>query len=243
MDEQIAAKLVALNLQFYQTFAEPFSATRQRIQPGVARGVAGLPPAARLLDLGCGNGELARYLLANGFQGAYWGLDFSAELLEKAVETTRFNCKPPAAIAFQRADLSAAGWDAGLPHEPFDVILAFAVLHHLPCHTRRLSLLRQIKDHLSPGGLFIFSTWQFHHSPRLASRVVPWEKVNLTEDDLEPGDTLLDWRQGGAGLRYVHLFNEAELAGLAQSSGFHIQQTYISDGKEGNLGLYQIWQR
>jgi len=31
------------------------------------------------------------------------------------------------------------------------------------------------------------------------------------------------------------------MADLANQTGYNIQQTFYSDGHEGNLGLYQIW--
>ena len=92
MDSATAAALLALNHQFYQTFALQFSATRQRIQPGVQRLLPALSQAASLLDLGCGNGELARRLVAQGFRGRYVGLDFSPGLLQAAGQEA-----PPAA--------------------------------------------------------------------------------------------------------------------------------------------------
>jgi len=56
VDSNTVNRLIELNRQFYQTFAGAFSATRQRIQPGVRRQIEQLPANARLLDLGCGNG-------------------------------------------------------------------------------------------------------------------------------------------------------------------------------------------
>ncbi len=58
---------------------------------------------------------------------------------------------------------------------------------------------------------------------------------------MDENDYLLDWRSGGRGLRYVHHFNETELSKLAESSGFEIVETFYSDGKEGNLAVYQTW--
>jgi tRNA (uracil-5-)-methyltransferase TRM9 len=57
----------------------------------------------------------------------------------------------------------------------------------------------------------------------------------------------MDWRaeiNGGTtagGLRYVHIFSESELSDLAATSGFDVSEKFYSDGKEGNLGLYQTW--
>ena len=63
---------------------------------------------------------------------------------------------------------------------------------------------------------------------------------------LEEGDYLLDWRAEKdaphrPALRYVHCFSPAELALLAEESGFEILETFESDGHGGRLGLYQVW--
>ena len=86
MDKSIVQKLLQLNAEFYQTFASQFSDTRQRIQPGVRKILDSMDPTIRILDLGCGNGELARELIQGGFGGQYVGLDFSEALLDVARE-------------------------------------------------------------------------------------------------------------------------------------------------------------
>jgi tRNA (uracil-5-)-methyltransferase TRM9 len=233
--ESNRARLLALNARFYREFAASFSATRQRLQPGVEHLLPTLQPAGRLLDLGCGNGELARRLVQGGFSGMYMGIDFSLELLA-------FTPLPRGGeMSFHLADLSSPTWDTLLPAAPFDAILAFAVLHHLPGEDTRLRLLQQIRTHLALNGQFIFSVWQFQNSPRLAGHRLPWETVGLSASDVDEGDTLLDWRQGGRGIRYMHQFSEAELARLAQSSGFTLQNSFYSDGRSGDLALYQVW--
>ena len=80
-------------------------------------------------------------------------------------------------------------------------------------------------------------------SPRLQARVVPWEAIGLSQEEVEPGDYLLDWRRGGIGLRYVHHFNEEELQNLATKAGYQIVETFYSDGEGGRLGLYQVWEK
>jgi tRNA (uracil-5-)-methyltransferase TRM9 len=49
MEESVIQRLLSLNQQFYQTFAGAFSATRQRIQPGMRRLLPGLAEWPRLL--------------------------------------------------------------------------------------------------------------------------------------------------------------------------------------------------
>lgn len=240
MKPTVVEQLQRLNLQFYQTFAAPFSATRQRIQPGVQRVIGDLPAALSVLDIGCGNGNLWQALRRQGHRGAYTGVDFSPELLRQAerLAAERSAANPP---RFILADLSREDWGAEIPGGPFERVFAFAVLHHLPGADLRRRTLRQIRELLAPQGRLVFSVWQFRSSPRLAKRILDWSAIGLDAADVEPGDALLDWRSGGLGLRYAHQFDEPELQGLADSTGFEIESRFYSDGKQGNLGLYQTW--
>ena len=239
MEPAVAQRLIELNRQFYQTFAGPFSATRQRLQPGVLRILERLPLDADILDLGCGNGELWRALDRAGLRGRYVGLDFSPRLLSIASSQ---QLETSGRASFLIADLAEPGWDVHLPVASFDFILAFAVLHHLPGRELHRQVLARIHSRLAPGGLFILSVWQFLNSPRLAARIQPWERIGLNPEQVDPGDYLLDWRQGGSGLRYVHQFDSVELKGLARASGFNVLEEFRSDGANGHLGLYQVWQ-
>ena len=81
----------------------------------------------------------------------------------------------------------------------------------------------------------------FLNSSRLRARIIPWETVGISDQQVEPGDYLLDWRSGGNGLRYVHHFSVKELSLLAEHAGFQIIREFTSDGEENRLGLYQIW--
>lgn len=237
MNNEVAARLIDLNRQFYQTFAVQFAATRRRLQPGVTRVLASLPLDVDVLDLGCGNGELARALVRRSHRGSYLGLDFSEGLLSVARQGL------PANFAFSQVDFSIPGWGRLLQERHFTYAMAFAVLHHLPGRELRLSLLSRLHAHLVDGGRLVHSEWQFLNSPRLLKRVQPWESVNLSASQVDEGDYLMDWRKGGSGLRYVHLFSQPELEDLAQDSGFHIVDTFFSDGEGGRLGLYQVWEK
>lgn len=227
--------LQQLNHEFYQNFADDFSATRQRLQQGVLKVISGIPGKGNVLDIGCGNGELAAELIEHGFQGNYLGLDFSAGLLNHTPQTGNTN------IEFREADLMDDFWAERLPEKSFDYILSFAVFHHIPAQHTRIRILKQIHSLLKEDGQFIFSNWQFLNSPRLAARVQPWSTIGLQGSDLEQNDYLMDWRRGGQGLRYVHSYTLDELSILAESAGFVIQESFYSDGHENRLGLYQRW--
>ena len=238
MDSKTAARLIELNRDFYTRFGDSFSATRQRIQPGVRRVLESLQGDEDILDLGCGNGWFARELADRGHRGSYLGLDFSLPLLRDAeVIPEGFPAK------FLQVDLTQLSVTSHqlLMTGHCSLVTAFAVLHHIPSRELRLNILRVVHQLLKPDGLFIHSNWQFLNSEKLKARIQPWERVSVSPSDVDAGDYLLDWRSGGEGLRYVHHFTEDELSELAEETGFQVKDAFYSDGETGNLGLYQIW--
>lgn len=246
MDFSTAKRLIEINREFYTHFGDSFSATRHRIQPGVRRVLESFNGNESILDLGCGNGELARELARRGHRGPYLGVDFSPHLLQDAETQPDGVAVAPwrqFSARFLQVDLTqlsvvskqlsvSGGWS---------VITAFAVLHHIPSTELRLNILRIVYQLLNPEGLFIHSNWQFLNSEKLKARIQPWEVASISTPQVDAGDYLLDWRSGGQGLRYVHHFDEGELAELAKATGFRIMDTFHSDGEGGNLGLYQVW--
>ena len=238
MDSRTAAYLIEINREFYARFGDSFSATRHRLQPGVGRVLGMLKGYESILDLGCGNGELARELAKRRHRGPYLGVDFSLPLLREAEgQAEGFSAR------FMQADLTklSAVSEELLVSSNWSVVTAFAVLHHIPSTELRLDLLGVVHRLLKDNGRFIQSNWQFLNSEKLQARIQPWEAANLPASAVDPGDYLLDWRSGGQGLRYVHHFEEDELNDLAKSGNFTVVDTFHSDGEGGRLGLYQVW--
>ena len=241
MDPQAKIKLIEINQDFYNQFAHSFSATRHQVQPGVQQVIQSVRRGDAILDIGCGNGTLARALAAQGLSGRYLGVDMSAGLLENA--QLLLNDPPTGVYDFQCADLTTPGWQYAIPQAPYDWLVSFAVLHHLPGEDLRQVTAKAFRSLISPNSTVAISVWQWHNSPRLRKRVLPWSTVGLKAEDLDHGDVLLDWRAGETlGLRYVHTFSADSLSALAQQAGFTVKRAFYADGKSGDLALYQVWQ-
>jgi 2-polyprenyl-3-methyl-5-hydroxy-6-metoxy-1,4-benzoquinol methylase len=112
-----------------------------------ALGVAGLRPGMRVLDIGCGPGDVS-FVAARlvGPSGTVLGVDAAAEIVELArtraaeqgLDNVRFE---PTAIA----DISL--------DEPVDAVIGRLILMHLP---DPVATLRQLAVMIRPGGLIAF---------------------------------------------------------------------------------------
>ncbi|MEA4812997.1 MAG: class I SAM-dependent methyltransferase [Anaerolineaceae bacterium] len=244
MQSETMDRLKQINQRFYELHAPSFSLTRSKIQPGVEALLPLMLAADSILDLGCGNGTFAEALAKVGFKGRYMGLDGSLALLGAAKDRLgRFRAL---CAQFEQADLSSPSFLCMPFTQHFPLITCFAALHHLPSHPLHLAFFDAVQKRLAKGGRFILSCWQISHSARLLKHIQDWSLVGLDPQSLEPGDLLMDWRgqdPHNPGLRYVHEFTEEELADLGKQAGLQLEQSFLSDGKEGNLALYQIWKK
>ncbi len=239
MTEATRQKLLALNREFYERFAASFSGTRFGSQPGWDRIIPYFPPRCAVLDLGCGNGRLARFLDERLEQARYVGVDASEGLLAIARAQTAGLQRVRA--EFFPMDLSQEGWHRRLGR--FDVVTALAVLHHIPGYHARVQFVREAARCMHPEGALILSTWRFTHNPRMRRKILPWSVMGLSEADVEPGDYLLDWKKDGGGMRYAHELDAGEVAELARDAGLRVVEQFAADGREGDLSLYSVLQQ
>lgn len=249
MNESTQRQLLALNRRFYTEVASSFHQTRVSWSPGLLRLVDLLPNAPiSVLDVGCGNGRFAHILDSRETPFVYWGIDNGSTLLTLAGEHT--HTLNHGQVHFAQVDLAQPAWSVNLPETiqevdsktaiPFDFVLCTATLQHLPGYTTRLQAVREMAS-LS-NGLVVLSGWQFFESERLRSKILSWDVADLSAADMESGDALLPWKQGGYAVRYVHQIDENEMTRLAQDAGLTIVETFRADGRE-NLNLYAVCQR
>jgi trans-aconitate 2-methyltransferase len=123
--------------------------------------------APRVLDLGCGTGELTR--LAHERLGAREtvGVDSSAAMLERA------GAHAGGGLSFRQGDL--ASFPAGGPPVPaaFDVVLSNAAIHWVPDHE---ALVPRLLSLVAPGGqLAVQAPANDEHPAFAASREVARE--------------------------------------------------------------------
>jgi tRNA (uracil-5-)-methyltransferase TRM9 len=242
MQPQTVSALLALNRQFYARFAGDFSRTRRSWPSSFDRILPYLKNGFNVLDLGCGNGRFLVFLSESGWTGRYVGLDSSEALLEDARRSASQQPRIPA--KFVQADLFSDAWPELLSEAgAYNAVVSLAVLHHIPGRAHRVAFLAQCARMLPPEAPFIVSTWQFMAVERLRRRLAPWETVGISEDDLEPGDYLMGWGEGSPGARYCAYIDEADLKAMAVEAGLTIEETFFSDGHEGNLNLYAVLKR
>jgi SAM-dependent methyltransferase len=232
VESRIERLLLELNREFYQSLAEPFADSRPKPQPGVDKELIRVQPEQSVLDLGCGHGALV--LHGQGHRGPYLGLDSTPALLAQAQASVEHQ-----AARFEQVDLAEPGWSEAV--EKVDWVFCLATLHHLP-GTRRRAWAGELPVCLRPETQVVVSVWNFVAEERWRQRVQAWSEVGLEDGQVDVGDYLLDWRRGGRGLRYVHHFNEDELAELATAAGCQVTATHYAGGRSGRLNLIQRWQ-
>jgi SAM-dependent methyltransferase len=108
----------------------------------------------RMLDLGCGAGQLAFYLASQGAADVT-GIDLSERMLGLArAERSHPN------VTYQRQAIEAARF----PADRFDVIVSSLAFHYVADYA---ALVGHLADWLVPGGVLVFSTEHPLYTARL----------------------------------------------------------------------------
>jgi len=164
-------------------------------------------PRLRVLDIGCGTGEVALRLAASGH--AVTLLDPVEEMLhlarENAQALTPAPAFPPRLIAGTLEEAAAL-----LPHETFDLVLCHTLLEYLPAP---FSALPPLSALLSPGGclsLVALNRWQ--EPLRLAIRDGKLDEARKALASPGTADSLFGLPR--AAMTFEALRSELEAAGI-----------------------------
>ena len=118
----------------------------------------GVPPGARVLDLGCGPGWTSLFLAESGYD--VLGFDIAPAHVEiSRARARRWGCEQ---LRFEQADMDAFALD-----ELFDAVLVFDALHH---SARQRAVVRNIAAHLAPGGWVLFGEPSVLHAVSPSAR-------------------------------------------------------------------------
>ena len=226
MNEQTRKELLKLVKNNYSDIASEFSQTRLKpVWPELAQLITSLIEPEqhyRLLDVGCGNGRILSVLPPA--QIDYTGLDNCHELLVIARELAVDRGWPQA--VFTSADILNL---SAYPAINFDIILAIAVLNHVPDRRLRLDAMRQLKSKLKNNGYLVLSVWNLWGESKYRRLMIKlWLlKIFLKKNQLDFGDLLFDWKGSAQpSQRYYHAFTKRELKGLALAAGLKIVKLY-----------------
>jgi SAM-dependent methyltransferase len=126
---------------------------RRRIA-NFAMALGDLPRNARVLDFGCGSGDITRALADAGF--AMTGIDLSPAMIA-------MSCQKPGADSIEWASAQPDAVTLPFAADAFDGALASSVLEY---HPDPASQIAEIVRVLRPGGVFVFTVPNMAHEVR-----------------------------------------------------------------------------
>jgi len=176
--------------------------------PDLAALTPSLPPHARVLDLGCGDGvPLSRFLLREGVD--LTALDSSPEMVERY--RAHFPGVPTQCVRVH---------DARFAPESFDAVVAWGVLFHLD-DGEQAAAIEKVAAWLRPGGWFLFTSGDVQDVTEGEMNGVAFRYVSLGiatyRSLLEGAGMRLVRHYADAWQNYVYVAEKARPAGSGQS--------------------------
>ncbi|CAN5299878.1 hypothetical protein BH10PAT2_BH10PAT2_2020 [soil metagenome] len=244
MDQSTLKKLNTLNQKFYDVVSEKFSETREVPWSGWTELIPLLQEkfsqtSLTVLDIGGGNGRFGVFLKTHFTESTftYVDLDSSPKLLLLA-ERSLVKTFSKDTYVLETLDLVEK-----VPEMKADLIVLFGVLHHLPSRKLRTQRIQQLAKLLNPGGILIFTAWQFDQLPNIFNRRQSSHELGFEKEELEENDYFLTWERGVQATRYCHLLNQTEIDDLITSSGLKLIKQFPADGKNCQTNQYIVLRR
>ena len=194
MSRATVRALCQLNTEFYERNAASFSRTRTAPWEGWRRCMAACgfddsdgaaldqPVDAQIadsvLDIACGNLRFETFL-ANAYPHIDWSF-FAVDNCEPLVASgqediakkVHFTCED---IVSDLLEGLPAAEPANIPAlaaaTPFDLVVSFGFLHHIPSFDLRQRFLLEALSQVKPGGYLVVSFWQFLNDPAKRAKI------------------------------------------------------------------------
>ncbi len=220
MNQKEAEKIVEQTRIGYDNIVGHFKETRTKFWADAELFAQYVPYKGMVLDLGCGSGRFAPYVLKKSAD--YIGMDQSETIIEAAKDQ----------YAMDGAKFVAANLlDIPCKENYFDAVFCLAALHHIPSEKFQQKAIDEIFRVLKPGGTAIMTTWNLRANYYK-------KRLKFTDEDLEKSDHTIPWYDSTGKLlmnRYVHVFEKDELKALVEKAGFKIKKChYIKNRKRAN---------
>jgi len=170
-------------------------------------GLLALEGAERILDIGCGDGEITAEIAARVPHGSVLGVDPSRDMI--AFASSHFGRPAQTNLRFEVADARRLDY-----RDEFDLVVSFNALHWVP---EQGAALASIHAALKPDG-------------RAVLRLVPEGPRKCLEDVIEDVRQRPRWARYLPGFQrpYVH-FTPEEYRALAEQWGFRVLRLDVKD--------------
>lgn len=194
MNRETARALCQLNTEFYERNAASFSQTRTVPWEGWRRCMAACgfddsdgaaldqlvdaQIADSVLDIACGNLRFEAFL-ANTYPHIDWSF-FAVDNCEPLVASgqediakkVHFTCEDIVSILLEGLPTAEpANIPALAAATPFDLVVSFGFLHHIPSFDLRQRFLLEALSQVKPGGYLVVSFWQFLNNPAKRAKI------------------------------------------------------------------------
>ena len=215
MNKNNSQKIIEKTRDDYDLIAKEWDLSRNRASKLKINLISEIKSKNKVLDIGCGNALMLPFVLEKG--AFYSGLDISEKLIEIARK------KYLKEVEQEKAEL-IVGQATNFPfkNNEFDLVISFAVLHHIPSKELRKKLFEEIKRVSKPNAKIKIIVWNL---------LSDWtnKRFNIKDqlDGKESGDVSIPWKatQGETIDRYYYQFSKKELLSLAKDVGFKNVET------------------